>query len=193
MNINKTNLFQHRRAVYPIHYTGELVDQSIIHEMLRNANQAPSHKRTYPWRFKVYSGESLAKLMDQLAVVYLELTDRDKVDVKKLEKFEARKTAVSHVITIGVEYHQYAEIPAFEEECAVACAVQNMWLTLAQYEDVGGYWSTGPLPLSPSFHRWLEMGEDERCLGLFYLGAVDALPKKVERPNWRERVEFVDE
>jgi nitroreductase len=193
MSISKTNLFFNRQAVYPIHYNGRKVENHIIHEVLENANQAPSHKRTYPWRFKVYSGEALNRLMDQMAAIYLELTDRDQVDLKKLQKFEDRKTQVSHVITLGVQYHPNAGIPEFEEECAVACAVQNMWLTLAQYEDVGGYWSTGPLPLSPSFHRWLEMGEDERCLGLFYLGAVDALPKTVKRPDWRERVEFVDE
>ena len=55
-------LIRERRSVYPAQYSGEKVDDSIIKQMLENANWAPNHKKTEPWRFTVFSGEGLKQL-----------------------------------------------------------------------------------------------------------------------------------
>ena len=51
-----------RRSIYSSMFSGEVVDDAIIGQMLENANWAPTHKLTEPWRFVVFKGEGLKKL-----------------------------------------------------------------------------------------------------------------------------------
>ena len=61
---NFNELIRSRRSVFPKDYTGEKVDDAIIQQLLENANWAPTHKLTEPWRFVVFTGEGLKKLAD---------------------------------------------------------------------------------------------------------------------------------
>jgi nitroreductase len=56
-----------------------------------------------------------------------------------------------------------------EEIEAVACAVQNMHLTCTAY-GLGGFWSTPKAVYAPEMNQLLEIGENDKCLGLFYIG-----------------------
>lgn len=60
--INK--LLHNRRSVFPKEYTGERVDDVIVKQMLENANWAPTHKLTEPWRFVVFTGTGIQRLAD---------------------------------------------------------------------------------------------------------------------------------
>ena len=54
MKIDTINdIIRNRRSIYPSQYNNEPVKDSFILELLNNANMAPSHKLTQPWRFKV--------------------------------------------------------------------------------------------------------------------------------------------
>lgn len=57
-------LIRRRRAIFPKFYLpGKPVDRAFIEEMLENANHAPTHKLTEPWRFRVFhSPESRERL-----------------------------------------------------------------------------------------------------------------------------------
>jgi nitroreductase len=44
-----TKILRARRSVYPTQFTGEIIADDIIEEILLNANYAPSHKLTRPW------------------------------------------------------------------------------------------------------------------------------------------------
>ena len=48
------HLIKNRRSVFPNLYTGEPVPKEVIDQMLENANWAPTHKFTEPWRFTVF-------------------------------------------------------------------------------------------------------------------------------------------
>jgi nitroreductase len=52
---------------------------------------------------------------------------------------------------------------------AVACAVQNMHLTAAAH-GLGGFWSTNPAAISDQMRQFVGLDENDRALGLFYLG-----------------------
>ena len=41
-----------------------------IEQILENANWAPNHKKTEPWRFKVFRGAALERLSDYLGEWY---------------------------------------------------------------------------------------------------------------------------
>ena len=65
-------LIRSRRSVFPKMYNDRPIDKNIIKEILFNANTAPSHKLTQPWRFKVITGQSLHRLSEELANKYRE-------------------------------------------------------------------------------------------------------------------------
>lgn len=51
-----TELIRSRRSIYPTMYSDVEVDDSNINEILENANWAPTHRITEPWRFLVAMG-----------------------------------------------------------------------------------------------------------------------------------------
>ena len=50
-------IIESRKSTYPKDYTGEEIPQEILDEILSSAQFAPNHKKTKPWRFRVFRGE----------------------------------------------------------------------------------------------------------------------------------------
>jgi nitroreductase len=181
---------EYRRAIYPKQMNGEKVPNETIERMLELANWAPTHRNTEPWRFKVYSGQAMNRLLDQCKNCYVVETPSERFNSIKLEKIEERKQQVSHIVAICMQRNDI--LPEFEEIAATAMAVQNMWLYLASTEKYGGYWSTPGYALGDDFKAFLHLEEDQRCLGLFYVGTISEhviLPMG-RRGDWREKVMF---
>jgi nitroreductase len=62
-------------------------------------------------------------------------------------------------------------IPEVEEISAVACAIENIYLSVTAY-GLGGYWSTGGITYDPAARAFLGLEGEDRLLGFFYLGSV---------------------
>jgi hypothetical protein len=79
---------------------------------------------------------------------------------------------VSHYIAICMDPEPIEKPnPEWEELCATAAAVQNMWL-LGTALGVAGYWSSWQ-PVArdaPEMHSLLGLSGKQRCLGVFVLG-----------------------
>ncbi len=162
-----TELIRKRRSIFPKNYTDQPISKAIITEILENANWAPTHKMTEPWRFKVLTGKALEKLRDWQVDWYLTNTPKEQFSEQKLKKLQTKPLKAACIIAICMQRDPKESIPEWEEIAAVACAVQNMWLTATAYR-IGAYWS------SPRFIRdiasFLNLKEGERCLGFFYMG-----------------------
>ncbi len=66
-------LIRTRRSVFTQQFDpGKPIPDEIIWQILNNANWAPTHKRTEPWRFTVFSGEGRKILAEQQAAIYQE-------------------------------------------------------------------------------------------------------------------------
>lgn len=50
-------IIEQRRSIFPKDYTEAEISQEVIDEILHSATLAPNHKRTKPWRFKIFKGE----------------------------------------------------------------------------------------------------------------------------------------
>ena len=50
-------IIESRKSIFPKDYLGEDIEQNVLDEIINSANFAPNHKRTKPWRFKVFKGE----------------------------------------------------------------------------------------------------------------------------------------
>jgi len=182
-NIDEVNrLIHHRRSIFPNLYTGEAVSDDIILQMLENANMAPTHKLTAPWRFIIFKGEGLVKLGYFQAELYKKITLRagDYNEEKYLNLLNKPKMA-SHVISIGMKRDEKERLPEIEEIEAVACAVQNMYLTAAAY-GIGCYWGSGGVTYMEEARHFFGLGDKDKLLGFFYIGIPKKWPKGKRKP-----------
>lgn len=192
MSINTdqlNHLIATRRTVFPEQYDPSTpVPDAVIKQMLTNANWAPNHGQTEPWRFKVYTGEGLKALAkDMEAIIKEHVPD---VKPEKLAKLMTRMERTSHIITIIMKRDPYRKIRQIEEVEAVACAVQNMHLTAAAY-GVGAFWSTGGMTYIPSSKAYFGLEEEDELLGFLFVGMpAGDLPKGRRKPI-ADKVEWV--
>ena len=177
-------LIRNRRSVFPNMYREEEIPRQIIEEILENANWAPTHRKTEPWRFKVFAGAARKELSDYLANYYEENTPTDKFSELKLKKTRQKPLQASHVLAICMQRDPEQRVPEWEEIAAVACAVQNMWLTCTAY-GIGSYWSSPASILNAQ--EFLQLNAGERCLGLFYMGLWDPITLPAQRSPMAEK------
>lgn len=169
-NLSEINdLIRSRRTIFPEQYSDRKVHREQIEVILNNAQWAPTHGNTQPWRFKVFMDEGREHLSDFLGKTYLKLTPPEKQDDIKLGRLLSRPMKSSVVIAVCMERQATEVIPELEEIEAVACAIQNMHLTCTAY-GLGGFWSTPGLIYSPDMNEFLGLGPKDKCLGLFYIG-----------------------
>jgi nitroreductase len=163
-------LARRRRSIFPNMYNERPISRAIIEQILENANWAPTHQKTEPWRFRVFLGDSRERLSEYLSSWYSANTPADRFSEIKMEKMRQNPLRSACVIAICMARDPKERVPEWEELAAVACAVQNMWLSCAAY-GIGSYWSTPPAILEAG--EFLDLGPGERCLGLFYMGYHD--------------------
>ncbi len=182
-----SELIRTRRTIFPKDYSDREVHADIIERVLQNAIWAPNHGMTQPWRFTVFTGEARKRLSDLLGEEYRRSTPAEKFLQKKYDNLTQRPLQSSVVIALGMARDPKGKISELEEMFAVACAVQNMYLTCTAY-GLGGFWSTGAALTGDGIRDFLELGPDGRNLGLFYLGYP-----KIEWPSGYRKpwVEFV--
>lgn len=191
MTINSLrDLLRNRSSVYPNSYVSGSIDRVILEDILENANWAPTHKLTEPWRFQVFEGESLDALGAYMGNWYLEHTPEERYSERAHQKMQTNPTKAGAVIVIIMQRHEDSGLPEWEEIAAVAAAVQNMWLTATAY-GLGAYWSS-PKAIQQAA-AFLELEPGQRCLGMFYLGRLAAdtpMPGRERKPiaekvRWR--------
>lgn len=179
-----TDIIRSRRAFFPKMYSGKEIPKQLIEEILENANWAPTHKRTEPWRFRVFhSLESRQRLSDYILADFKANTPPELYSDVKVNDVALRPIQASCVLAIVMQREPAQSLPEWEEMAAVAMSVQNIWLSCTAH-DIGAYWAT------PGFisrlGTILELGEGEKCLGLFYMGY---LKEDAKAPALRGKIE----
>lgn len=169
---NLVNIISERRTIKPDQYSGAVLDDSLIQKILEQANWAPTHGYTEPWRFVVYKGAALERLGEFLA--NFNQGDPEAPDFNKIRynRIKSRPSMASHVIGVAMLPGTNPKIPEIEEVSAVAMAVQNMWLT-CHAMGLGAYWSTGKAAFSDEFCEFMGFDKQYKSLGLFYIGATE--------------------
>lgn len=185
---NLALLIKKRRSIFPKTYTGEQISDEIIMEILGNANWAPSHRKTEPWRFRVLQGEARQDLANYMAAWYKENTAAEKYSEKKYEKQLTKPMLAPTIIAICMQRDAEESVPEWEEIAATAMAVQNMWLTCTAH-NIGCYWSSPKSVLDAK--DLLQLEEGERCLGLFYMGYHNLPEIPNTRRDIKDKVKFM--
>ena len=185
-------LARNRRSVFPDQYDpGKRVDDSIIKEILINATWAPNHGQAEPWQFTVFTGEGLKKLADFQSELYKQEAG-DNFKEATYIKLQEKPLIASHIIAIGMKRTTVKNIPEVEDIAAVACSVQNMYLSLTAY-GLGGYWTTGGITYNEKAKPFFGLGEQDRLMGFFYIGHIAVPSPNAKRSPLEQKVKWVKE
>lgn len=183
MSANELNLLiRKRRSVFVDQFSGAKVDDTVVDQLLENANWAPNHKLTEPWRFVVYTGDGLKKLATLQSEFYKKITIADgSFKEERYQNLLKKPMQSSHIIVIGMKRDSRKSVPEIEEAGAVFCAIQNMYLTTTAY-GIGGYLSTGGITYFEGAQALFGWGPDDKLIGFFHVG----IPSDAIRPGTRK-------
>ena len=192
-NVEEINqLIRNRRSVFVKQFEeGKHIPDEIIQQILENATWAPNHGHTEPWRFVVFTGEGLKKLATFQSELYKE-TAGEKCKEATYQNLQTNPLKASHVIAICMKRDVNKKHPEIEEIEAVACAVQNIYLSVTAY-GLGGYWTTGGVTYNEKAKSFFGLDEDDRLLGFFYAGYVAIPSPEGKRKPLEEKVVWVKE
>ncbi len=188
MESNINDIIKNRRAIPPRFMSEKEISKAIIEQLLINANWAPTHKNTEPWRFKVYTGEPKLKLArDIFSILDNKIQSGEQLNPQIVEKLKYAIENVPVVIAIIFERDAGERIPEWEEIAAVSMAVQNMWLTASSL-GLGAFWSTpGFLHL---LNEVIEIKPGQKLLGFFYVGHIALAYPSPGRGEIESKVEW---
>jgi nitroreductase len=183
-------IIRNRRSVFTGQFIpGAAVEDSIVTQMLENATWAPNHGRQEPWHFVVFTGNGLNKLATFQSELYKQEAGESFV-AKKYEKLQSQPLLASHIIAICMKRTITKPIPEVEDISAVACAVQNMYLTAAAY-GIGAYWSTGGITYNASAKPFFGLEEQDRLMGFFFIGQIATASPAGTRKPLAEKTKWV--
>lgn len=183
-------LIKKRRSVFPDQFeAGKKVDDEIIKQVILNATWAPNHGQTEPWQFTVFTGEGLKVFADFQSGLYKEEAG-EAFKEDKYQKMKVQPLKASHIISIATKRSAKKSIPEIEDIEAVACAVQNIYLTVTAY-GLGGYWTTGGVTYMEKAKPFFGLGEADKLLGFFYIGHIAVPSPAAKRMSIEEKLKWV--
>lgn len=187
------SIIQNRRSTFPYQFErGRHVPDEIIRQILDNANRAPTHKMTEPWRFIVYTGEGLQHFSKLQAEIYTRFAG-NKFKNTKLLNLTNYPLMSSHVIAIGMKRSKEHVVPEIEEIIASAAAIENIYLTVNAY-GLGGYLSTGGITYLEEAKPYFDLEPEDKLLGFFYIGYPVTVPDTLsKRQPVEDKVKWVVE
>ncbi|MDB4787202.1 nitroreductase [Flavobacteriales bacterium] len=168
---DSSNLILDRRSISPERFSGRKVHRETIEEVLQHGTWAPNHGLTQPWRFHVFMDGAAALLMDNLSAAYRAHAG-DAALESKAEKIRARGERCNAIVALGLAHDAEGRFPLWEDQAALAAAVQNMYLMCTAH-GIGGFWSTPGFLGHPLATTALGHEEGVQGMGLFYMGYPD--------------------
>jgi nitroreductase len=153
------------------------VEAAIIDELCTLATWAPNHKKTWPWKFAEFTEAGRARLGETLAA---DMVDADFGDATKREKTRTKYLRAPSVLVVGCEPHANETLHQ-ENRDAVAAAIQNLLLG-ATALGLASFWSTPALVRPPRALELCGFDQEDRVVGVLYLGWPDGNCPASERP-----------
>ena len=164
-----------RRTLH--NFSKKSVPREVIEKSIFAANQAPCHRRTFPWRFTSI-GIKKRKLLYQLQLT-LKFGDMT-IDESSLKKIRDKMLNPSHLL-IATQLCTDNQVQKLEDYAACACAIQNLSLSLVA-DDVGCKWSTGKITKDPNTYQIAQIdSSEEEIIGFIWIG-YGTEPPLIKRP-----------
>jgi len=158
-------------------FSKKRVPREVIEKSIFAANQAPCHRRTFPWRFTSI-GIKKRELLYQLQLT-LKFGDKT-IDESSLKRIREKMLNPSHLL-IATQVCTDNQVQKLEDYAACACAIQNLSLSLVA-DDVGCKWSTGKITKDPNTYKIAQINSsEEEIIGFIWIG-YGTEPPLIKRP-----------
>ncbi|MGB7877830.1 MAG: nitroreductase family protein, partial [Ilumatobacteraceae bacterium] len=141
------------------------VPLDLVTELCGLATWAPNHKKTWPWRFAVFTGDGRARLGETMAE---EMERAGFGDDTRRAKTRAKYLRTPAILVVGCAPHD-DEMLHNENRDAVAAGIQNLLLG-ATTLGLASFWSTPALEQPPRVLDLCGFEADDRLVGIIYLG-----------------------
>ena len=164
--------------------TSMIVDQErevpldLVAELCGLATWAPNHKKTWPWRFALFTGDGRARLGETMAG---EMERVDFGDDARRAKTRTKYLRTPAVLVVGCAPHD-DEMLHNENRDAVAAGIQNLLLG-ATTLGLASFWSTPALEQPQRVLDLCGFASDDRLVGIVYLGWAAQECPAPERPS----------
>jgi nitroreductase len=170
-------LVQDRRTSMFVDQTRQ-VPPDIVEQLCELVTWAPNHKKTWPWRFAVFTGDGRARLGDTMVA---DMITADFGDEGKRLKTRTKYLRTPTVLVVGATAHPNSMLD-LENRDAVAAGVQNLLLGATSI-GLASFWSTPALTSPPGVLELCGFDGTDRIVAVIYLGwASDPAPAQ-ERPT----------
>lgn len=169
-----------RRTVKPERMNGQRIEDDTIRHLLEMADWAPTHARTEPWRFVVYTPETINTFSEQHAALYKEHTPAERFKQASYDKLLTSTAGASHVLIVYMKRGSNPNIPEIEEVAATSAAIQNILISATEL-GIASFWSTGGMTHHDAFKDFLQINDEDKVLGLLFLGYPLEEPKEGKR------------
>lgn len=152
------------------------VDNAHLQALITAAQWAPNHKRTWPLRLTVVTGDSRQHLGHAVADAMEQRGD----DAAKVEKTRTKYLRAPVVLVVAYA-RGGSDSETSENSFAVAAGIQNLLLT-AEAHEYAALWGSPAKGANDAITSFCGMADTDTVVGLIYLGRPlrDAPP--VERP-----------
>lgn len=149
------------------------VPDEIVKELIEISTWAPNHKKTEPWKFRVFKGDGRLKLGEELARLTKEKTANLSEEEARRKIESVRKGPLRAPVIIVLAASLSGKVPEIEEIVACGCVLQNLLLAATE-KGLATICRTGDIAHHPGLKRFLQLNERDKVIGLVYLG----YPKK---------------
>jgi nitroreductase len=166
------DIVKNRRSIKPAKMNGKKIPDEQVDRLLELANWAPTHGRTEPWRFIVYSGDQVKEFCRQHAELYKSNTPPEKFEQANFDKQFHNGDLASHIVVAVMHRGHLPKIPVLEEIAATAMSIQTILLA-ATASGVASFLSTGGMTHYPAMKDFLQLDNDDIVMGIIYLGFSD--------------------
>ncbi len=153
-----------------------VVSRDILQQLCDAVMWAPNHKRTWPARIAIMSGESRRALGDTIANVMAAQNENE----VKVQKTRSKYLRAPHIIVTGVARGE-SDQRTRENQYAVAAGVQNM-LLMAETHGLAALWGSPADGANSALTTLCSFDHDVEVIGLVYVGHPTGNVEPVARP-----------
>jgi len=179
------------RARYSVRqFTDRPIRRDEIESLLELAVQAPNHRMTEPWRFRVAGDEAKRALSRVLGRrKSSKVTDPEAARLVR-EKVERTTMALPALIAVAVQQSENPEIR--EEDYAAAwMAIQNLALAAVE-RGLGTHIKTGAVMDDPELREAWRIPADQRVVAMIEMGEPAGEARNTEREPAAARTTWMD-
>ncbi len=172
------------------------VPRELIEQLLEMATRAPNHKKTEPWKFFVFGGESRHKLADAFVENYnLDHPAASKEELAGPGHKSANRVLSSPLVIVVTSDSGNNEVQTLENYGAVCAATQNILLA-AHALGLSGFWRTGDAAYTAprnAIKELIGVSESTQLAAFLLIGFPVVTEKNSPRLPFQEKTVWFDE